>query len=52
MKHFVKTNAKRIAAAILCVVMCLAALPFSAFAFTAEVGKTVNAYYGAKIYRL
>ncbi len=48
MKHFVKTNAKRIAAAILCVVMCLAALPFSAFAFTAEVGKTVNAYYGAK----
>ena len=48
MKHLVKTNAKRIAAAILCVVMCLAALPFSAFAFTAEVGKTVNAYYGAK----
>ena len=48
MKHFVKTNAKRIAAAILCVVMCLAALPFSAFAFTAEEGKTVNAYYGAK----
>ena len=48
MKHFVKTNAKCIAAAILCVVMCLAALPFSAFAFTAEVGKTVNAYYGAK----
>ena len=48
MKHFVKTNAKRIAAAILCAVMCLAALPFSAFAFTAEEGKTVNAYYGAK----
>ncbi len=48
MKHFVKTNAKRIAAAILCAVMCIAALPFSAFAFTAEEGKTVNAYYGAK----
>ena len=48
MKHFVKTNAKRIAAAILCAVMCLAALPFSAFAFTAEEGKTVDAYYGAK----
>ena len=48
MKHFVKTNAKRITAAILCAVMCLAALPFSAFAFTAEEGKTVDAYYGAK----
>lgn len=48
MKHFVKTNAKRIAAAILCAVMCIAALPFSAFAFTAEEGKTVNAYYGSK----
>ena len=48
MKHFVKTNAKRIAAAILCAVMCIAALPFSAFAFTAEEGKMVNAYYGAK----
>ena len=48
MKHFVKTNAKRITAAILCAVMCIAALPFSAFAFTAEEGKTVNAYYGAK----
>ena len=48
MKHFVKTNAKRIAAALLCAVMCIAALPFSAFAFTAEEGKTVNAYYGAK----
>ena len=48
MKHFVKTNAKRIAAAILCAVMCIAALPFSAFAFMAEEGKTVNAYYGAK----
>lgn len=48
MKHFVKTNAKRIAAAILCAVMCIAALPFSAFAFTAEKDKTVNAYYGAK----
>lgn len=48
MKHFVKTNAKRIAAAILCAVMCIVALPFSAFAFTAEEGKTVNAYYGAK----
>lgn len=48
MKHFVKTNAKRIAAAILCAVMCIAALPFSAFAFTAEEGKKVDAYYGAK----
>ena len=48
MKHFVKANAKRITAAILCAVMCIAALPFSAFAFTAEEGKTVNAYYGAK----
>ncbi len=48
MKHFVKTNAKRITAAILCAVMCIAALPFSAFAFTAEEGKKVDAYYGAK----
>lgn len=48
MKHFVKTNAKRITAAILFAVMCIAALPFSAFAFTAEEGKTVDAYYGAK----
>ena len=48
MKHFVKTNAKRIAAAILCAVMCIAALPFSAFAFTAEEGKKADANYGAK----
>lgn len=48
MKHFVKTNAKRITAAILCAVICIAALPFSAFAFTAEEGKKVDAYYGAK----
>ena len=48
MKHFVKTNVKRITAAILCAVMCIAALPFSAFAFTAEEGKKVDAYYGAK----
>ena len=45
MKHFVKTNVKRITAAILCAVMCIAALPFSAFAFTAEEGKKVDAYY-------
>ena len=31
---------------MLCGIMCLMALPMSAFAFSAEVGKTVNASYG------
>ena len=34
-------------AAVLSAVMCLMALPMSAFAFTAEEGKSVEAYYGS-----
>lgn len=46
MKNFLKSKGKRIMATVLCAVMCVMALPFSAFAFTAEEGKTVDAYYG------
>ena len=46
MKHFLKNKGKRLTAAVLSAVMCLMALPMSAFAFTAEEGKTVDAYYG------
>ena len=48
MKNFAKSKGKRISAALLCAVMCIMSLPLSAFAFTAEEGKTVNAYYGDK----
>lgn len=46
MKHFLKNKGKRLIAALLCGVMSICALPLSAFAFTAEEGKTVDAYYG------
>lgn len=46
MKNFAKSKGKRITAALLCAVMCIMSLPLSAFAFTAEEGKTVDAYYG------
>ena len=45
MKHFLKNKGKRLTAAVLSAVMCLMALPMSAFAFTAEEGKSVEAYY-------
>ena len=48
MKNFAKSKGKRITAALLCAVMCIMSLQLSAFAFTAEEGKTVNAYYGDK----
>lgn len=48
MKNFAKSKGKRITAALLCAVICIMSLPLSAFAFTAEEGKTVNAYYGDK----
>ena len=48
MKNFAKSKGKRITAALLCAIMCIMSLPLSAFAFTAEEGKTVNAYYGDK----
>ena len=48
MKNFAKSKGKRITAVLLCAVMCIMSLPLSAFAFTAEEGKTVNAYYGDK----
>ena len=48
MKNFAKSKGKRITAALLCAVMCIMSLPLSAFAFTAEEGKMVNAYYGDK----
>lgn len=46
MKHFLKNKGKRLIAALLCGVMCICALPLSAFAFSAEEGKTVDAFYG------
>lgn len=48
MKYFFKNKGKRLTAVVLSAVMCLMALPMSAFAFTAEEGKTVDAYYGDK----
>ena len=47
MKHFLKNKGKRFTALFLTAVMCLAAFPMSAFAFTAEEGKSVEAYYGS-----
>lgn len=46
MKYFMKTKAKRITSAFLSAVLCIMAIPLSAFAFVAEEGKAVNAYYG------
>ena len=50
MKNIAKTKGKRITAALLCAVMCIMSLPLSAFAFTAEEGKTVDAYYGDRYF--
>lgn len=52
MKHFLKNKGKRLTAAVLSAVMCLMALPMSAFAFTAEEGKSVEAYYGSSSARI
>ena len=46
MKNFAKSKGKRITAVLLCAVMCIMSLPLSAFAFTAEEGKTVKEYTG------
>lgn len=46
MKYFLRNKGKRLTATVLSAVMCLMALPMSAFAFTAEEGKSVEAYYG------
>ena len=47
MKHFLKTHVRRVTAALLTVLMCLTAFPFSAAAMTVSEGKTVSAYYGS-----
>lgn len=46
MKHCMKLRGKRLIATMLFAVMCISALPLSTVAFTAEEGKTVDAYYG------
>lgn len=46
MKQIVKENGNRIMAVLLSVVLCILSIPFSAFAFTAEEGKTVDAFLG------
>lgn len=48
MKHFLKNNGKRFMAIILSAVMCLAAFPMSAFAWTGEEGKACTSYFGEK----
>ena len=48
MKHFLKNKGKRITALVLTAVMCLAALPMSAFAWTSEEGKACTSYFGEK----
>ena len=50
MKNFAKSKGKCITVALLCAVMCIMSLPLSAFAFTAEEGKTVDAYYGDRYF--
>ena len=50
MKNFAKSKGKHITAVLLCAVMCIMSLPLSAFAFTAEEGKTVDAYYGDRYF--
>lgn len=46
MKYFMKTKGRRITAALLSALVCIMAILLSAFAFTAEEGKAVNAFYG------
>lgn len=48
MKHFLKNKGKRFTAMILSAVMCLAAFPMSAFAWTSEEGKACTSYFGEK----
>lgn len=48
MKHFLKNKGKRIMTLVLTAVMCLAALPMSAFAWTSEEGKACTSYFGEK----
>lgn len=48
MKHFLKNKGKRITALVLTAVMCLAAFPMSAFAWTSEEGKACTSYFGEK----
>jgi uncharacterized surface anchored protein len=48
MKHFLKNKGKRFTAMILSAVMCLAAFPMSAFAWTSEEGKACTSYSGEK----
>lgn len=48
MKHFLKNKGKRITALVLTAVMCLAALPMTAFAWTSEEGKACTSYFGEK----
>lgn len=48
MKHFLKNKGKRLTAAVLSAVMCLMALPMSAFAWTSEEGKACTSYFGEK----
>ena len=48
MKHFLKKKGKRLTAAVLSAVMCLMALPMSAFAWTSEEGKVCTSYFGEK----
>ena len=48
MKHFLKNKGKRFTALFLTAVMCLAAFPMSAFAWTSEEGKACTSYFGEK----
>lgn len=48
MKHFLKSKGKRFTALFLTAVMCLAAFPMSAFAWTSEEGKACTSYFGEK----
>lgn len=48
MKHFLKDKGKRFTAMILSAVMCLAAFPMSAFAWTSQEGTACTSYFGEK----
>lgn len=48
MKHFLKNKGKRFTALFLTAVMCLAAFPMSAFAWTSEEGKACTSSFGEK----
>lgn len=48
MKHFLKTKGKRVTAAVLSAVMCLMALPMSAFAWTPKKERLALPYFGEK----